>query len=550
MEIAISVINVVSGTSTGSSSFLNLASHIDPAEGKNSLDLLGNARHALPGVSFSRLIDDLTDIIFRAPAMTNINAAIKCLATAINQVTGDASKFMFIGKKCFNAVHGIAATALKACTSRVDGLKDKVALSGPHLAQLQRALIILGALCEHSKLCLPQLLRLGLSSSNGAGEEINEALSAASSGDEEELYASLRSLEESAAQSHILNTSVTMTALTINGSCYRAATFALQVDDIGVQTRAVQALCMTFIGCPRLVFAARNSGLFASLLDPKQHPDIFVEKFVSGMNNVMVVDERRAHRAHYQHKFHQEQHTARVKKQSTTSNSTIEGRTKGKGLDVVAMMMADDNSESEEEEEMWSDVGQSVLTASAQDSDISAPGAVCVQHKDCLLELMAHRDFWIRLASLRLVSTLLRQGILCPLDAVGSLVCMQSDLDHSLRQESLDILVQGDAKHPTFLDNRVVDGLVRAFEVQANQVRERELLGRVILQRTSGRLPHRLSLQQTSVQLSRRNSLLLLARNSAARPPTNRLCTSRAYLVTYTSAAFNKVESVAIKSFF
>jgi hypothetical protein len=427
---------------------------------------------SLPGISFSGLLNDLKDIIFRAPAMSNVNAAIRCMATVTSHVVDDAAHYMLIGSKCFNAVMAVARGARNQ-QQQVGGL---ITVSGQPLAQLQRALVVLGALCEHSRLCYPQLLKMAFA--NGASTETLAAASAAAaSGDDERLATCIRELEESTARLPLAEGGRGVSPLTINGSCYRAAVFALSVDDVGVQTRAVQALCQSFVGCPRLAFAARNCGLFGTLMDPVNRPEIFMEKFLVSMNSVMVIDETRTNRlaasAPNQQEGQQQDGGSNKAKQQT--------KIQGQGKDVMAMMMADDggnedeDEDEEEDEEDWTEVGQSVLTASAHDSDTTAAGAVCVQHKDQLLALLAHRDLWLRLAALRLVATLLRQGILCPLDAVSHLVCLQSDSDPTLRREALEVVLLGDQKHPTFLDNRVVSGLEMAFDSQAEQVRQERL---------------------------------------------------------------------------
>lgn len=58
-----------------------------------------------------------------------------------------------------------------------------------------------------------------------------------------------------------------------------------------------------------------------------------------------------------------------------------------------------------------------------QDSDASLIGACCIQHASRLFELTASTDSMIRLNSLLLIETLLRQGLINPMDTVGNIMC-------------------------------------------------------------------------------------------------------------------------------
>jgi len=117
----------------------------------------------------------------------------------------------------------------------------------------------------------------------------------------------------------------------------------------------------------------------------------------------------------------------------------------------------------------------------------------------------------LRLAAVGLLGTLLRQGMLCPLDVMGQLVALQGDEEPVIRREALKLVqvphcpgpgtppramdssapVLGcpdrdfsflffvpvcwwqleDEKHPTFLDNRLLEGVELCYLFQVPGVR-------------------------------------------------------------------------------
>ena len=76
------------------------------------------------------------------------------------------------------------------------------------------------------------------------------------------------------------------------------------------------------------------------------------------------------------------------------------------------------------------------------------------QYQPELLQFLTHRTAFVRQAALRLVGTLLRQGMLCPLDIIPHLIALQGDPELEIRRESLRLLQIEDEAHPTFLNNR------------------------------------------------------------------------------------------------
>ena len=129
-------------------------------------------------------------------------------------------------------------------------------------AKIQRCIVVLGAICEHITVCKDIIKQLEYQSNDywyvfiyyqfiyfqkkfESFEKLtfkkNSVVTATASGsnEENELIAempitSIKSLRPSS----------------FHGACYAAARFALSLPDSQVQTRAVQALCGVFLGCP------------------------------------------------------------------------------------------------------------------------------------------------------------------------------------------------------------------------------------------------------------------------------------------------------------
>ena len=56
--------------------------------------------------------------------------------------------------------------------------------------------------------------------------------------------------------------------------------------------------------------------------------------------------------------------------------------------------------------------------------------------------------------------------MVCPLDILAHLVALQGDPHPTIQKEALRLLQVEDAKHPSFLDNRLLDGVELSFDYQ------------------------------------------------------------------------------------
>ena len=100
------------------------------------------------------------------------------------------------------------------------------------------------------------------------------------------------------------------------------------------------------------------------------------------------------------------------------------------------------------------------------DSDFTPAGFVLQDQLPFFIAFLHHSSVTMRFAALELLGTLLRQGMLCPLDVIGPLISIQADADFLMRKESLKILQTEEHKHPNFFDNRMLEGVELSFDLQ------------------------------------------------------------------------------------
>jgi len=102
-----------------------------------------------------------------------------------------------------------------------------------------------------------------------------------------------------------------------------------------------------------------------------------------------------------------------------------------------------------------------------QDSDASLIGACCIQHASRLFEMTASTDSMIRLNSLLLIETLLRQGLINPMDTVPHLLALQGDIGHpDIRAMALKLLIEENQKRPDIIRQRLASGVRRSYQFQ------------------------------------------------------------------------------------
>ena len=336
------------------------------------------------GVSFhtknDELCNDLTNIALKYGGKS-VDAAVSCLAKLCVYHLNDASALLSLANKCFHPIVIIAKTILS--TSPAVPINEK------QTAQLQRCLVVLGNVCLHSRKCHSLLLK-GIDL-----DKINHD-----------------NLECASKDVRLFDKGLKPNC--IYGMAYAAILFALKLQNTPIQVRAIQALCSVFVGCPKLMMLAEETGIITILFS---NEDARIERFLQSLKEMLVIEEMRLEN----------------------------------GLALNEMKQSGVN------------LGNKVLGPNEQDADTSVAGFVLSQHMTTLLSLTHHNIASVRFESLQLLGTMLRQGVICPLEVIALFVAMQGDPDQNIRKESLRLLHLEDEKHPIFLDNRVVEGMEMSY---------------------------------------------------------------------------------------
>eukprot|EP00981_Chlorochromonas_danica_P006509 scaffold1404_cov173-Ochromonas_danica.AAC.5 len=335
------------------------------------------------------ILSDLTRIMLTQGGAT-VSVAISCISTLIVNITGDAGAILQVAEKCFMALVMLAKT-----------LTESSSISPLQSAQVQRCLVVLGGVCAHAKKLKTVLLSLSPHFKGTAKKWIqaNEQVAV----QRIDLFQRL--------EPHLLT-----------GSCYAAAAFALSLNDEAVRARAVQTLCDTFLGNPRLMLIAQSTSLLSELLD-LSNGSVIHERLLVGLRNLLVKEEAVLEKNVTLHQLEQT------------------------GVSLSAH-------------------SKKVLGPADTDSDATIGGFVIQHHLPMLTKFLSHSSSVLRLACLQLLGSLLRQGMVCPLDAFGLLIMLQCDRDEHIRSEALQVLLMEDERHPTFMENRLREGVDLSYEFQ------------------------------------------------------------------------------------
>ena len=248
----------------------------------------------------------------------NMTAAICCLAHFAEKISKSPLVLLNLAEKCFSSIVEIAKIISN----------DQIDLSSPPLARtvrtvvsvsqaarIQRCLVVLGSICEHSRKCqevfkeatilnnelnieknqnkeknkFNKIEKISLKKSKKSLENIEiTKINEIDLVDDCDFNFFQKSNEETAKME--ITEIKRLTANNMNGCTYAACMYALTIDLPPVQARAVQSLCGVFIGCPRLILLLQDNRLMDRLLS-FEFPDIVKEKFLISLRDMMMAEE-------------------------------------------------------------------------------------------------------------------------------------------------------------------------------------------------------------------------------------------------------------------
>jgi hypothetical protein len=251
------------------------------------------------GTNIGDVLNDLQTIALKHNGV-NSCAAICCIVTLIKNVTNDFNVLFILIEKCFTAIKNIVSQTSNSSlvslsktqqTNNNDAIS--VVLNLNQNANLQRCLIVLGFICGHIKECSAELRQFitKFNDEKLLNKNDNTTTNIRSLGISK-VYLNTNSTEinDKIAENYSVLDINYLHPCAIFGCVYTAIMFALTVNNIQVQVRAVQALCGVFTGYPRLMSIPRSTQLFSIILSSKFSEAVH-EKFIVSLKDMMLSEE-------------------------------------------------------------------------------------------------------------------------------------------------------------------------------------------------------------------------------------------------------------------
>ncbi|GBG24047.1 Nipped-B-like protein [Hondaea fermentalgiana] len=98
-----------------------------------------------------------------------------------------------------------------------------------------------------------------------------------------------------------------------------------------------------------------------------------------------------------------------------------------------------------------------------QDTDSGVVASVMQKHAQAIIGLLFDKSAKVRIHAVLLVGTMLRQGLINPLQCIEPMVTLESDEKWVVHDTAHQFLVDLDERHPEFLVTRCVQGLIQAY---------------------------------------------------------------------------------------
>jgi hypothetical protein len=395
-------------------------------------------------INLTSIIDeDLSDIPFKQTGK-NISLSISCIATLVACVTKDKTPLVKLLQKCLFFLHNVFDNVYNNIpTSGGDGGGGKkeeelanIELPPNYSAIVQRCLVILGYLCEHSKKCRAVLQEIDESeeerndSEEKGGknkkkkENSNSNTGKESSLQKAEMFATINKL---ASTSFPLIPNDALNSKTFYGIAYSAIRFSLLFKkESAIQLRAIQALCGVFSGFPRLILL--DQSLIEDILSSSFFPNPLIqERFIIGIKDIMVAEE------------------AMLEKKSA-----IQAMNDSKIVNISSSIIRD-----------------AVLSPLDHDYDVTIVGRLFQQYLKKFFSFLHNSNSSpLRFFTLQLLATLLRQGLIVPIDVLPMIIMLLGDEVEEIKSTALHLLILYDEKNADFLDSRLLEGITLTYDFQ------------------------------------------------------------------------------------
>jgi hypothetical protein len=333
---------------------------------------------------------------------SNISSSISCFASLTSCVTLDPAPYFGLIRKCFEI--------LSSAARKIAGGD----FSPEQTGRILRFMVMFGYICEHSKKCKNLLLKLPTryfpNQDPGNNTTVKTQL--------------IQEIDKLGTKSF---TNIQLTDIdprTFQGIAYSAVIFGLSLKDLQIQLRSIQALCGIFSGYPRLMLLAKETELIDRILS-REFNELIHERVLIGLKDMMVSEEK-----------------------------LLEKKASLKQMKESGVQLNLSNRET-------------VLGGPVDhDSDATIAGVVLQQYLKQLTDFLRMKSISLRYATLQLLATLLRQGMICPLDILALAIMLLGDENDEIREESFTLLQIQDERYPNFLDSRLIEGVEKTHDFQ------------------------------------------------------------------------------------
>ena len=201
-------------------------------------------------------------------------------------------------------------------------------------------------------------------------------------------------------------------------ACYNIFSIFLNIEDEETRCVSLHALGELFVSHPKLMLDFDSKGLMAKVLS-KNSPRALQLEALASCTNILLAEEKR---------YEGGKTGAQSKPDRISVSSKISGD---------------------------------------QDGEATYFGGVLTSHSDRFFQMSLSKIAEVRVAALRVIEPLLRQGLLNPNEAVPFLYALQGDVEHpDVRNTALQLLITEGEKRPEALRQRVALGVKEAYVLQ------------------------------------------------------------------------------------
>jgi hypothetical protein len=247
---------------------------------------------------------DLTTIALKLNN-TSVEKAICCFVDLVVNVTQDTTSLQALAQRCYSSILSIVKEfeARRYSGAIMNQAMVRILECSVNLilktARIERCLIILGYICEHSLRLDPIWSKelphrpIGSKESPPIFERSYSSSSFCSTSSHLDLS---KYSNEVVASMDILAIGDCIHGPVLCGICYAVSTYILDLQGEQYATlhiRAVQALCNVFIGNPNLLILCNDRKLLKVLLAPEIYPDSVHEKLLISLKRMLDYEEVR-----------------------------------------------------------------------------------------------------------------------------------------------------------------------------------------------------------------------------------------------------------------